>query len=68
MDVRPLSEDELARLSEKAERLQIAMRKRNPTQGAWDSLRWLEEALRQKQIQRNRILAIDRVLKSFDIQ
>ena len=68
MDARPLSEEELDRLSEKAERLAKAMRERNPTQAAWVTLTWLEDAVRRKEIRRDRIGAIRRVLQSFDVQ
>lgn len=68
MNPRPLSDAEIARLSEKAARLADEMRKQNPTQSAWDSLRWLEESVRQGQIERNRVGAIHRVLVSFGIE
>ena len=65
---RPLSQDEVDRLSAKAERLAQAMRERNPTTEAWTVLRSLEDAVRQKELRRDRIGAIHRVLKSFDVQ
>ncbi len=68
MDARPLSEEEVERLSGKAARLAEAMRERNPTQDAWETLRWLEDAVRQKELRRDRIGAIRRVLQSFDVQ
>ena len=68
MNARPLTDEEVERLSDKAARLNEAMRKRSPTITAWDTLRCLQDGVRDKQLPRNEIAVIQRVLETFDVR
>lgn len=67
MQPRLLTDQETARLADKAARLADEMKGRNPTQEAWTILQCLEDAVRTRELPRGRIGAIRRVLKTCGV-